>query len=405
MKIKFENLEKILLILTVFLVYLFNYNITNGIYKLVNVAIIIFILFEFLYSIKNKKVIIYKNFYFLLFFFTVCCISILYSISTSLSIYKVKTLIVLIIFFIFLVSYILREKNNLDFILKTLIIVNIIGTIYVVISSNWLEGLRSNGIVGDANQAGAYFAYSCTLSLYYLYFCKCSRNMKFLCIISIILSVLVNLIGGSRSALITTIIGISFFYILKDKNSLKTIKNIIFVIILLIVVVNLVEKIPVFYNIVGIRFKSMFEIIQGKTSSINESSTDTRIMLIKTAYNLFSRNIFTILFGNGIGSFQEYSRINLNFDAFSHNNYLELLSGVGLFGFISYYLFYFNIFRESLKKYFIEKSKKYAALIAIVTQIFISHFFVVFYYQKLEFIFLAIIAAIFIQNKEVEKNE
>ena len=33
MKIKFENLEKILLILTVFLVYIFNYNITNGIYK------------------------------------------------------------------------------------------------------------------------------------------------------------------------------------------------------------------------------------------------------------------------------------------------------------------------------------------------------------------------------------
>ena len=67
-----------------------------------------------------------------------------------------------------------------------------------------------------------------------------------------------------------------------------------------------------------------------------DASTNTRINMIKYGFEMFKSNP---ILGVGIGNYAYYGYhiYGLFAEVYSHNNYIEMLSNIGIVGFISYY--------------------------------------------------------------------
>ena len=71
--------------------------------------------------------------------------------------------------------------------------------------------------------------------------------------------------------------------------------------------------------------------------SVGDASLDGRSGMLALGLELFASRP---LFGIGYGNFVYYSAKVLGWGTYSHNNYIEVLSGTGLFGFVPYVLLY-----------------------------------------------------------------
>lgn len=390
-KMKFLNLEKILLLFTIVFIFIFNYQTTGYGNIITNGLIILFIVYELIRILKKGKVKKIKEIITLILFVVICGFSYLYSYNPTDTLAKVKTMIILVFLLISILKFLENDECNFEYFLKIIAFSGILSCVYMFLNSEWKSGIRVDNIIGDSNQVGAYLAYSFSV-LFYLY--KSKKVKSIYAISGMILIFCCNIISGSRSALLVTFLGaviFSFMTIKKNKTMILKIIGIVFISIVgLYGLYYLIMNNETLYQIIGNRFVSFFEIISGKQSSINETSTQTRAYLISLAWNMFTRNPGTILFGNGIGYFASYWVSVGGRYAFCHNNYLELLSGVGIIGTILYYYTYIKTLIIQMKEYKTNHSDKSALCLVILIQIFLMHWFVVFYYQKCEMLFLAI---------------
>lgn len=100
-------------------------------------------------------------------------------------------------------------------------------------------------------------------------------------------------------------------------------------------------KVPQIYNILGYRLEAMFS--EHKDGSINE-----RHFFKQEAMRLFFQNPF---WGSGYDSFKTHLRlINYRNPTYSHCNYTEILSTLGIVGAIIYYIMYIYLLTKSYKK-------------------------------------------------------
>lgn len=95
-----------------------------------------------------------------------------------------------------------------------------------------------------------------------------------------------------------------------------------------------------------------------------DTSTSLRVNMIMEAYDLFKRHIF---FGNGWNAFAGLTQYRY----YSHCNYLELLSSMGLFGFGLYYSIYYFIMRKIIHLKNIEHK---LLIISLIAALLISDF-------------------------------
>lgn len=149
-------------------------------------------------------------------------------------------------------------------------------------------------------------------------------------------------------------------------------------------------RIPQFYDSIGIRVISFFQIQRGEQSINNEQSTQHRHELAIQALNWFAQSP---LIGNGIGSFPSYHKNVLGGAYFFSNcNYTEILSGLGVLGF----LFYYGIFGYALHAVFrTQNNSSYKIILAaLIIEYLIGDFGLVVYYEKITWILIAIIAGL-----------
>ena len=141
----------------------------------------------------------------------------------------------------------------------------------------------------------------------------------------------------------------------------------------------------------GRRLVSFYEISSSGTSSINEQSISNRMLAYKLAWGRFAESP---VFGKGIDSFVQYSKESpLSREGFCPDNYLELLQGVGIIGTFMYYMTYMHVIRKS-----IHAARKHIDVISVLAfcvflAMLIEHISVVFYYQKLEYLYLGFFLA------------
>lgn len=192
---------------------------------------------------------------------------------------------------------------------------------YSVDSSNRLD-------YGDnANLLGMAVA---TFYAFLLYRTKKNKDKQIFYIIIVVCLLVVVFLTGSRKALMGLIVYTCCLLLFEkySSKSLFLIKKIAQVVAVAAVILIIIMKVDIFYRTIGNRLESLLTYEQGIGI---DSSAYTRDMMKEIAFDLFKEKPW---FGHGLNSFKYISR----YDTYSHNNYLELLSGVGIVGAVLYYL-------------------------------------------------------------------
>ncbi len=364
--IKFDILDYVFAIMC-FLLFTLNYS--SGWNNIVNVIIMAFcglcVLFNFDRGVKNWTYLLWY-----LAFILISCLCTLLAKDISVSFSKLFTICLILLIVVSLTLYV-DSLERIEKICQILYFTLIVVVLYLLLNENLFSGTRLGTSIGDQNTIGIYI--SC-LSIFT--FAEMSKKFSVLKLIAFIFSVLGILLTGSRTSLLCWGCGISVFFILNYKIRLR---YIILFLAGLFTLYYLIFKVELFYNVLGIRIESMFEILSGQQSSINEGSTTTRLTYLNEGWLLFLQKP---LLGFG------YDYFSTIFNTFSHCNYIELLVSGGLVLLIAYYSIYVYIFSSAIKI----KDRRYRALIiSMAICLLVSDILLVKFYQKPEILFIGLI--------------
>lgn len=394
-----------LLFLMIAMVFLFNFN-TDKILGIsgnawVNICILLFIAW---WSINMLKVglILWNRIYTFAFLFALLCFtSYIYSYAQSDTLDKVKTIIVVVWMSICIYQY-LVTSGKIDLVLNMYSISGTLMALYIIVKSNFIVGNRFGDVVGDANLVGITLALATTIALY-LFFMK----HKFIYILQFCCMGYVILLTGSRTAAVLFLLSVFVLIYISAYTYHWKLQTIAIITITLGVVVCVlwwaIMTIPKLYDALGIRIISFIQISKGQHSINNERSTQNRILFAQRALEWFADSP---IWGNGINSFPSYN--NSFFDGrecFSHCNYTELLSGLGILGFITYYgMYIYSLFCTWKSKN--KVALKYRALVyALILELLIGDIGLVVYYEKCTWILIAIIAGMVHAMNNMESED
>jgi O-antigen ligase len=271
--------------------------------------------------------------------------------STRVLSFSMRLLVVSLNFFIL---YIVFERYNLE---KTILYGILIGGLYnILIGLNVIhvnyeifQFGRLMGSVGNSNKLAKIMILSIFASLIFLSTVTTKTWFKIYNYINIILSFYIIVLTVSKKAMILTplLIMLSFSF-----KHLK-VRNIVMFLILLVVGYQLfitygdVDQLTRVYGLIESRFLGMIDTLHGQSG---DASTVEREYLLHEGFGIFADHP---LFGTGLNNFRYF------LENYAHNNYLELLVGVGIIGASLYYTIYVltirNIYKmpnSIIKRYF-----------------------------------------------------
>lgn len=288
---------------------------------------------------KDLKI---KNYKYLLVYgllISLSLFSIKWSIDNRYTIGNVKTMIRIFLVVFSIIQYIGDSKEKIIKVFKMYIIFLLYMSFILILFEKNKPG---TSLYGEA--VGLYFnsiahmlAIGCFLS-YYIF----RKEKKSLYLVFILIFYYIIFLTGSRKGLlfpIISILGIEIFY---RKISLKKIFKLITIFLVAILICTIILNIN---EDIQKRINNLFLSVMGQ--NVEDKSVKERRFYRETAKELFKENP---LKGIGGGCFAAYmEQINYSHVAYSHNNYLELLSTLGILGFSIYYTNYAIIIWISLK--------------------------------------------------------
>lgn len=284
-------------------------------------------------------------------FLLICLISILWAVDTTLVINSMKNLLVHFTILILLRSSI-RTREDIETVFKVIVLSVVINSVHLLLNSASVfeqakmveTGAARLGDEGDWNANGIGFMTS-TAMLISLYFLKKSKKtyVKLINVCIIILTCVVTLLTGSRTAILKVAAGSALFIFFSAKG--KRGRAVLIILILLFLLYYAMMYIPLFYSIIGWRMEGLIAMFTGVGEV--ESSADIRNQFIGDAIERWKESP---ILGYGLDCYRRVNTIKLNF--YSHNNFVELLADLGIVGFIAFYIAHiknlFTLFR--LKK-------------------------------------------------------
>ena len=239
------------------------------------------------------------------------------------------------------------------------------------------------------------------LALFTIYFFIEEKNWMMLLLY--FFQLIIIFFTGSKNGILMAIIPI-IYYGIKSLKKLNLMACVL-IIVLLVILWNMIQNIPLFYALIGSRIDQFLFAIginqMSSNSVIDVSSTLKRMDMIKNAKQMFWEKP---IFGWGIGAFAKYS----GYGYYCHNNYMELLVSGGIVGFIIYYGY---IIRRFLQYLFSHKNK-YGDLIYIllISIIIIDMGTVNFYsrislYLRILFMFVLLVKFKSDKNSSIKEGE
>ena len=151
-----------------------------------------------------------------------------------------------------------------------------------------------------------------------------------------------------------------------------------------VTIIYLIMNIDELYMAVGRRFESMWNHLQNDSG---DYSMFAREMFISYAQQYFLEKP---IIGSGAVTFLSKLGADIGMYAYAHNNYYELLVGVGLVGFTIYYSFYAYLFIKLMKMSFKFRDLTAKAMLTMLISIMICEYGIVLYYSVYALIFLCI---------------
>mgnify|MGYP002519314722 CR=1 FL=1 len=281
-------------------------------------------------------------------------------------------LVVIIRNFIFLImAYQYLQKTSLEK-LSNLFFISCVCASFIILGLNYTT--TGTFVMRDVENSinGNSQAVNNAIILGWLYCAKKERMSKVKLLLMMFLF-LFCILAGTRKAIIALVLIVMSYTMFKNPSLI--LKNGLKMILFAGVVLFLLLKVDFIYEIIGNRFEGLLGFVDD--SGDVDASTNTRGSYIELGFSYFLMKPFE---GYGIDCFRE---IPGSFDTYSHNNYIELLFGIGILGTISYYLMYLFPFLKGLKRYISSKHDTYVVLgIAVIIACLFADYGMVSYFDR-----------------------
>ena len=302
---------------------------------------------------RSSKVVIPYNTAWYIAFTAFAAISCLWSMFINAYMASYFLRMVVIIASITSVSIYVDKPEDLEKLIKLFILsITIIVAMEfsVVPIDQWREGMMGSHFSGANANGVAFLAFCAELMAFYELFSKGKKRYAILVFIFVVFVVL----SGSRKALFAAIAGPLMFVFLSiyKKNYFF---NIILVLGLAAIVLFMMMEDENAYNAIGRRFESMFNFWFENRSHKVDNSLYMRSYYIQLAQEMFAE---APIIGKGMGNFARIiDEVYELQGVYSHNNYWQILSELGIVGFFIYYSMYAYIIVKLIKNAFVHKSR------------------------------------------------
>lgn len=381
----------LLYIVSIFLfTYREQYNeISNGI------ALVLIALIWTNILLKHDK-IKFNNFliYYLL-FIVFSIISVFNAIDQNAALTRVRTAVLLFILMVSLVNY-LDTQEKIRKIMECYVISGFITSVYIFIISDFSEITRFGYQISNVNTIGIILGFSSVFGLYFIL-----EEKKIFLIPFLILNLVMILLTGSRKALIFAGFTILFLLFSKRKAKIGNTVKVLFIGFLIIFAgYYMIKNVPIFYQIIGIRMENLLSFITGGEAA--ERSVYTRYYMMQVGYDWFKERPLT---GYGLNNYRFlFASVSEGRETYAHNNIIELLVGIGIFGTIFYYIAQLVVIKSIYNaSKIISKTLCYSFLAITLGYLFMS-VGMVYYYDKHITILMAV-GSVFIRLSKIENKK
>ncbi|MDD6224245.1 MAG: O-antigen ligase family protein [bacterium] len=295
------------------------------------VSLLIFSLLVVLRVLKSKTFMITKPTVYYLLFGGYVFLSYFWAMNKDFALETIYTMVALVVFMIVLSNYI-YTKEKLRTVVKYLVLANVLVSGKILLFYFFQNGTAASRIISITgihfNTVGQVIAFS-TLFSVYLY--RVYKEKKYL--YAIVPQLLAIVLTTSRKSLLIPIIGMIIVLLLEKRVS-KLLKYlflsftgmVIFYLINPTLISNILEKLG-----------DLFKYAVG--SETTDWSINLRDFFIQTGEEIFKHHP---MIGIGVNNFAYYvgTFTSYGIARYSHNNYIELLSCLGIVGFMLYYWLY-----------------------------------------------------------------
>ena len=391
MKIRKNDIIDLLILLYTFSVTTFTF--TDNLYQLSNMAALMLISVLLIRYLNGQNKIVGKGLTkSLILFWLVCIASLIWSHNFSATFVKCKTLTIIILLTILLYSYSIQEEK-FDLLL---LYINISGTalaLYIMFKdglgsyiSNVFSGMRmGENVLQNVNTVGLILGVTALIN-FWLFLCE--KNKKLIVLVLVLTFSVV--VSGCRTATIAMLLAMVIMFVINE-NTKKRLFGVIKV-VLVVVAMILVLQLPIFGNAID-RMMVLVDALNGTANTTG--GTALRLNMMIAGWNSFLDKPFT---GVGIGATGTINLEVLGVELYMHNNYIELLSAVGIFGTVAYYSIFYHLTKKSIC--LVKEKNKYGVLvISLVGYLLISHIGAVEYSVKYDYVLLVMMYSAIAKSK------
>lgn len=248
-----------------------------------------------------------------------------------------------------------------------------------------LTGERLGGEISQINTMGRLASFSAII-----FFALGVEKMHFCYFVYMLFPLIMVLASASRAAL--GILLLSMVLIFLAKYILKNSYKILLILPLSIMVIYSILQLSIMDSI-KLRFFRLHLSFSG-----NEVDGDgtLRINMVKWGWDWFIENP---VWGYGIGNYGPLLYGKVGLQTYAHNNFIELLVGVGIIGFLLYYLVYVYIF-HSLYLLLKDKAEYSVTMFVLFVTMVVAEVGYVSYTNKMTYVLLGIFLAYIRINKK-----
>ncbi len=335
---------------------------------------------------RDKRVIIPYNSVWYITFTAYSALSTLWSSYTDTNIASYFLRMVVIIAMITSVSIYVDTPEDIERIIK-LYILSMTAIVLLELATvpfeNWSDGSMGSHFSGSNANGVAFLVFCAELMAFYEFYSRGKKSYMIL----VILFLLFVILSGSRKAAFASVAGPLIFVLLSTYKK-SYLLNIFIVLALSVAVIFYILTDENAYNTIGKRFVSMFNFWFENRSHKIDNSLYMRSYYIEMAKEMFAESP---IFGKGMGNFARIIDETYNVaGVYSHNNYWQILSELGIVGFACYYSLYFVVIIKLIKNALFEKSRLSLMFLTFMILLMVLETGLVTYNSKMPHVVIAI---------------